>query len=65
MIGVVITQHVKEGEGEGLRRMVSSALSLQGLMPSQHTQWDYKLESCVSHSVACGPPASELPEVLI
>lgn len=30
----------------------------------QHTQWDYKLESCVSPSVACGPPAAESPEVL-
>lgn len=28
-------------------------------------QWDYKLESCVSQSVARGPPASESSEVLI
>lgn len=36
-----------------------------GLRPSQHTQWDYKLESCVSQSVAYGPSASELLGELI
>lgn len=43
----------------------SVLLSALGLVPSQHTQWDYKLESCVSQNAACGPPASELLELLI
>lgn len=34
------------------------------VFPAQ-TVWDYKLENCVSQSVACGLPASESPEVLI
>lgn len=45
--------------------MVSFALSLQPQRLPNTRSGVYKLESCVSQSVASGPPTSESPEVLI
>lgn len=64
MIGVVITQRVKEGKGR-FQKNGQFCSQPSAPTPSQHTQWGLQLESCVSQSVASGPPASESPEVLI